>query len=185
MDDDLSKSRRNLIVISVLLLVFDMASISIAKVSVLGTELVVGNPRILPTLLWSIWAYMVLRYLQLLGALQQLGLREKFNERMNRHLRAKLEDLALKASPSDWTPWDGTVTFETLSRSGLRWHQDLTKYEKTNVSKVVGQLMVPTSTMLFAIFRSATFVIFATPRVTEHVFPLALAAAALAVALFK
>jgi hypothetical protein len=119
MDDDLAKSRRNLIVLSVLLLIFDIASISIGKVSVLGTELVVGNAQILPTLLWSIWAYLLLRYVQLLGAQPHLGLIEKLNERMSWHLRELLPALVAKVSPPDWKPWDGTVRFETLTRRGL------------------------------------------------------------------
>lgn len=74
MDDGLSKSRRNLIIVSIILIVFDVAAVSITKVNVLGTELLVGNPIVVHVLLWILWAYFFIRYTQLLGEENDLGI---------------------------------------------------------------------------------------------------------------
>src|SRR5688572_2283141 len=64
MEEPALRQRRNLMAMSCLLLVFDFADISIAKVSILGTELVVGKPRVLIIFIWAVWAYALLRYYQ-------------------------------------------------------------------------------------------------------------------------
>lgn len=63
-DEDLQKHRRNLILISVAMIVFDFADVRIAKVGVLGTDLIVGNPNVLITVAWISWLYFLLRYFQ-------------------------------------------------------------------------------------------------------------------------
>ncbi|GAA5010383.1 hypothetical protein FNZ56_01555 [Pseudoluteimonas lycopersici] len=63
-DEDLQKHRRNLILISVALIVFDFADVKIAKVGILGTDLVVGNPSVLIAVAWISWLYFLLRYFQ-------------------------------------------------------------------------------------------------------------------------
>lgn len=47
MTNDLLRQRRNLLITSIGLLLFDFAHMSITKVSLLGTELLVGDPIIL------------------------------------------------------------------------------------------------------------------------------------------
>lgn len=64
MDDDILRQRRNLIAISTVLILFDFADVKIAKVGVLGTELIVGSPDVLIIFTWTIWAYLLLRYYQ-------------------------------------------------------------------------------------------------------------------------
>src|SRR5690606_16866944 len=63
-DEDLQKHRRNLILISVALIVFDFADVKIAKVGILGTDLIVGNPNVLIAVAWISWFYFLLRYFQ-------------------------------------------------------------------------------------------------------------------------
>jgi hypothetical protein len=63
-DEDLQKQRRNLILISAALIIFDFADVSIAKVGILGTDLIIGDPRILAVAAWLCWLYFLLRYFQ-------------------------------------------------------------------------------------------------------------------------
>jgi hypothetical protein len=47
MNNDLLRQRRNLILISGALIIYDFAEISIAKISLLGSDLLVGRPEAL------------------------------------------------------------------------------------------------------------------------------------------
>ena len=53
MNADLLRQRRNLIAISMVLLLFDFAKVNIAKVNVLGTDLLVGNAQVLMFFAWA------------------------------------------------------------------------------------------------------------------------------------
>lgn len=64
MTNNLLRQRRNLLITSIGLLLFDFAHMSVVKVSILGTELLVGDPIILKAFAWGMWAYFLLRYYQ-------------------------------------------------------------------------------------------------------------------------
>src|SRR3989338_8065290 len=57
MDSDLLRQRRNLMMISGGLLLFDFANVTVAKVSILGTELLIGNVKVLIYCAWFLWGY--------------------------------------------------------------------------------------------------------------------------------
>ena len=59
--------------ISLFLIVFDFARASVEKVSLLGTELLVGEPRVLEALGWVVWGYFFWRYVQYLLAEPEFG----------------------------------------------------------------------------------------------------------------
>ena len=63
-DEDVQKQRRNLLLISIALLIFDFAEVSIAKVGILGTDLIIGNPAVLIATAWIFWLYFLIRYFQ-------------------------------------------------------------------------------------------------------------------------
>jgi hypothetical protein len=185
MDEDLKKARRNLLVISVLLIIFDVASVSVGKVSVVGTELVVGRPEVLRVLLWVFWAYLLLRYCQLLGAQADLGIRTAFIDRLNKYIRSRLGELGKKAFPS-WNQNLAYIGAINLRRVGFRWEQPLRQYDPKKGGEVeIGAFFAPRWLLALSVLRAAFFVIFATPKFTEFVLPLLLAAAAPVVTLMR
>jgi len=68
MSEGFVRQRRNLMIVSMFLLIYDFANIEIAKVSLLGTELLAGRPEVLEWVVWGIWAYLSIRYAQYLVA---------------------------------------------------------------------------------------------------------------------
>jgi len=50
--------------ISIFLLIYDFAQVEVAKVGLLGTELLVGKPIVLVGFAWTLWAYFLFRYIQ-------------------------------------------------------------------------------------------------------------------------
>lgn len=78
--------------ISIFLLIYDFANIEIAKVSLLGTELLVGRPEVLELAAWLIWAYLLVRYSQYLVAQDDSSVFAAFNNAR----RAFLQEAALE-----------------------------------------------------------------------------------------
>lgn len=178
MDEGLSKSRRNLIVLSVVLIVFDVAAVSISKVSVLGTELFVGNPSVVRAFLWVLWVYFLIRYAQFLGAENDLGIKGAFLLKMDRLMGHKILEICHQQEPR-WQPSLGMVGYTRLTRTGLNWHQHLTRYDPSVGSNVdLTPVRIPRHIVIFALFRAFIYVAFMTPKATEHIFPVALALAA-------
>lgn len=66
MGEGLLRQRRNLVIISGILIVFDFTSITIDKVNLLGIHFLVGKPENLIIIAWVLWAYFLLRYYQYL-----------------------------------------------------------------------------------------------------------------------
>ena len=66
MEGRLGRRRRNLLIITVGLLLFEFADVDIAKVGLLGTELLVGKPKVIEYFAWVLWLYFFWRYLLLL-----------------------------------------------------------------------------------------------------------------------
>lgn len=185
MDDNLSKSRRNLIVVSALLVIFDVAKVSVAKVSVLGTELLVGNPKIVSVVLWVLWAYLLLRYLQQLGAQTDLGIHEKYVERMDHLLRDKMAQIGKRDFP-EWSGNLAEVGYRLVSRRSMSWTQPLHNYDPAQGKQIeLGLLRVPALLMIASSVHSFLFVALATPRATDHIFPLLLALAAPVAGFFR
>lgn len=87
MNADKLRQRRNLIAISVLLLVFDFAEVKVSKVSILGTELLVGNVQILVVCAWVLWAYFFLRYYQYWRLESEQRIRKAFSKQLVSYAR--------------------------------------------------------------------------------------------------
>lgn len=178
MDDGLGKARRNLIIVSVVLIIFDVAEVSIAKVSVLGTELLVGNPAVVRMFLWVIWGYLLVRYTQFLGEQKDLGIKNAFMQKMDRLLSHKIVELAQQQEPT-WIPTLGAVGFSNLTRTGLTWHQRLFRYEpRQSGNAELTSAHIPRLIIFIALCRASFYVAFMTPKATKYILPLALALAA-------
>ncbi len=78
MNCDLLRQRRNLLLISGFLIIFDFAHVDITKVSLLGTELVIGRPEVLINAVWFLWVYFFLRYYQYLREENNLKIKSTF-----------------------------------------------------------------------------------------------------------
>ncbi|MFH7326451.1 hypothetical protein [Desulfurivibrio sp. C05AmB] len=175
MSEALQRQRRNVTALSSLLILFNFADVSIAKVSLLGTELLVGDPAKLAAFVWLIWVYFLLRYYQYWREEPDKGLSKAFRDRFDRCAK----DYTGKDFVQDM---HGSPRYYKLSREGwFNW-----RYSVENVHPVEGNALVgeniPISIIrvcAWAIF-SAIHVCINTPRVTEHVLPFPLAILALA-----
>lgn len=171
MNADLLRQRRNLIAISALLLIFDFANVTITKVSVLGTELLVGNAQILMVGAWVLWAYFLLRYYQYWRTEPDQHIRNSFKNKLDGYARSFTKAVPLRDM------YGGSFDNYKISRNGVfRWTYTLYGYDP-----VEGGMKDGPSTNLPAVrlaawsVQSAAFVCFQTPHATDHILPFVLA----------
>jgi hypothetical protein len=88
MNQDLLRQRRNLIATSAFLVLFDIANVQVAKVSLLGNELIIGNVQVLIYSAWCLWGYFLLRYYQYWRAEPDQYIRKSFAKHF--HLLARM-----------------------------------------------------------------------------------------------
>ena len=176
MNADLLRQRRNLIAISVVLLIFDFAQVEIGKVSVLGTELLVGNAGVLTVCAWVFWAYFFLRYYQYWRAMNDNSLSEAVslgrlrsvdayikaeNERYRLQNFPEVPSQRINVSRTIGNPWNASWVFVIAGRHGRH-----------------GPFRVPAWRVAWWSIRSAVNIGLHTPHATDHVLPFALAIAA-------
>lgn len=180
MNPDLLRQRRNLIAVSAVLLVFDFANVTITKVSMLGTELMVGNAQVLMACAWVLWGYSLLRYYQYWKKEPDRLVLISFKQRFNNYARL----FSSKYAPVP-DGMGGFLDSPVIRWSGLKLTSVFKKYniaEDTWIDKPV--ISVPLWNIVDWSVKSALFVCFQTPHVTDHVLPYVLAAAALIVRIF-
>lgn len=178
MNADLLRQRRNLIGISAVLLVFDFANVEIAKVSVLGTELLVGNVRVLAICAWVIWFYFLVRYYQYLHAEPDRHIRNSFTERFVRYVRS-----FTKVSDQDEV---GQPLSYRIRRVGFaKWSYVSRPYDPARGEFVDGVgPHLPWWRLVVWSVKTAAFVGIQTPHATDRILPFALAIAAPVVTLY-
>jgi hypothetical protein len=178
MNSDLLRQRRNLIAISTVLLIFDFAHVEVAKVSVLGTELLVGNTRMLMVCAWVLWGYFLLRYYQYWRIENQRRIRKAFKERLDWHAREYT-----KARPVQDAAGQLFDDYR-ITRAGLmQWSHTLRGYDPSRGMVGGKPLHLPVPRLVVWSLKSAAHVTIQTPYATDHILPFALAIAAPLVAL--
>lgn len=174
MNPDLLRQRRNLIAVSMVLLIFDFANVKIGKVSVLGTELLVGNAQVLMLCAWLLWAYFLLRYYQYWRA-------EKANPIRDSYKAAIANCSADFQRGSRFSALHPTRAHAFLLRARSPWAYEL--FREAYIPELGGRGEVdvyPIGRLRLATWkvRAAWHVLLHTPHATDHVLPFSLAAAA-------
>jgi len=168
---DLLRQRRNLMLVSGVLILFDFADVSITKVSVLGTQLLVGNPTVLIFFSWIIWAYFFLRYYQFLREEGDLKIISSFSKHFY-----MLSSLSTKVKIH------GNVLGEVTGRLKLKnvgkfsWEISLEDYDPdSGHMKEQYSRPIQLRTLLWLIIQSSFHVAAHTSKITDHIVPFVLA----------
>jgi hypothetical protein len=174
MNADLLRQRRNLIAISAVLLIFDFADVKIAKISVLGTELLVGNAQVLMVCAWGLWAYFLLRYYQYLRTEPHQHIRNAFKKKLDEYARSYARAVPLQdGMGGNWNDYK-------ISRSGFfSWTYIPQVYDPVKGGmKDEPTTSLPAGRLAAWLVQSAAFVCVQTPHATDHILPFVLAVAA-------
>jgi hypothetical protein len=176
-EGDILRQRRNLVAMSCLLIIFDLAKVKVAKVGVLGTDLIVGDVRVLAISMWVIWGYFLLRYYQFWKA---------DTPHLSRALSDRLEQYARQHAVLMHMGQDSHGGFPSLERGGWvrGWRLELGP-RSLHEGKFLPRKSLPVSWFRALLWRAkaAAGVSLNTPHFTEHALPFILAAATPVVAL--
>lgn len=175
MNADLLRQRRNLIVVSMILLIFDFAHVKIGQVSVLGTQLLIGDAEILMYTAWALWAYFLLRYYQYWNAEPRRPIRTSYGEQM---LHCSREYADGPAFQHDYPTKKGNIELRRKS-SWSYVHQDMSYEPRVGGMLVAAEIPISFPRLLWWKLRSTWHVVVHTPHATDHILPFTLAMAAL------
>lgn len=170
MNADLLRQRRNLILISGGLLLFDFANVSVGKVNVMGTELLVGDAKVLAYFAWAMWCYFFLRYYQYLRAENDLGI--------SKAIQAGFEGKA-KAYVSELHRIKQLMVSIDFRQTGIRWNYSVSEYDTSaGGPREIQKGSLPLLKAVWWKAMSVYYVAIHTPKATDHILPFLLALAA-------
>jgi len=167
--DNLLRQRRNLVVLSSLLVVFNFSDITITKVSILGTELLVGDPTRLAIFVWVAWAYFLVRYYQYWREIPDKSLVKSFLGRFNNYAKEYADKKYRRGQYS-------SVNYKLRNESIYSW-----SFNQETVDPVTGNspdeepISIPFIQVVLWAIKSLVFVCIKTPHMTEHVLPFIIA----------
>ncbi|NWF37461.1 hypothetical protein [Mariprofundus sp. KV] len=171
MGSGLLRQRRNLLIISSALIVFDFAQLTVVKINLLGTELLIGKPEVLMVAAWVLWGYFFLRYYQYM--------REEKDLKIISTILHRFEGLAV--AHTKLKSFNAEIDQENrsyyLKKVGfLRWDYVLNDYNPGE-GKVrdISSKKVSLGHVAVWLLRSVLHVTVMTPRVTEYIAPIVVA----------
>lgn len=175
-EGDILRQRRNLVAMSYLLIIFDLAKVEVAKVGVLGTDLIIGYVRVLAISMWVVWGYFLLRYYRFW---------RKEAPHLSMAINRQIEQYAINFSYASKLP-GVDENAPILHRAGWfrDWEIEVQAY-KSALGRVARVSAMPVSSYRAMLWRAKAWIAVAvhTPHFTEHLLPFVLAAAAPVVAL--
>lgn len=160
-----------MIAISAVLLLFDFADVTIGKIGVMGTDLVVGDVRVLMWTAWILWAYFLLRYYQYWRMQDKQAIRQAFRDRMKHYSNAYWYGHPTLSEKGNVT---GTLEYV----AGLKWQFNVSKYVAEEGGFATSYVPVSFWQSTAWTMRAAWYVLAHTHHATDHVLPFALAIAA-------
>ncbi|UCZ57349.1 hypothetical protein LGV61_03450 [Desulfurispirillum indicum] len=146
------------------MILFDFAEVSIAKVSLLGTELLVGRPEILMYTAWLLWLYFLLRYYQYFREIKDM----KIKALVKNHLHGLAGNYARKKLKGR----DGE-DFYSHNMSRISSFSYMCKIEYSNKSMAPSKLSIRISWWRWLPWhlKSWWHIGFNTRRITDYIIP--------------
>lgn len=174
------RQRRNLIAISTFLVLFDIANVRVAKVSLLGNELIVGNVPVLIYIAWCLWGYFLLRYYQYWRTEPDKYIRSAFGKYFDSLTHTYSREQAANEDI------EHGFTFKIIRNGLLSWSFTTQCYSVEKGSIVDVQTSpLPLWRLIYWRIKSALHVVFQTPHVTDRVLPFIVAISAPIVVFIK
>jgi hypothetical protein len=189
-----NRSRRNLILISLLILFSQFAGgLTLKELNVFGNRTVLANPIELETILWIGLIYLAWRYYQYFHYSEEKGIVVgKFFERRKDYLKAILEGLpelldSIKATYQEEIKskdqiksihiGDIDVLKQFAFHTEVKFEDVKIKHEDGSIGHQIGQIprVIKGRDLIIPNIRSVLYVVFRTPLFTEYYFPFVVA----------
>lgn len=166
----LMRQRRNLMASSLLLIFFKAAGVTFQRVGFLGTELIIERPDVLYTGLWFVWCYFLVRYIQFLLEVGNLGIVERVLRKIRDYAQKKFNAYEFQTN-------DGSVIHRNIRYLGnRRWAlvADTYRLDRGDVVENDEHSFGLVQAAVWAIRATCSTAISST-KITEYLLPLLLA----------
>ena len=157
MNIDLLRHRRNLLIVSSILVLIQLAGISIGEsINLFGTNLNVENKNVIGYAIWLVWFYLFIRFYQYFIEEENVGIKAEYHGRVRNLIE---RHFYRKSGHGSYNP-----EFQAESTSGWSW-----LYKKRNEEK---PLLEATIWLVFVNkIRAIQHVVLNTSKVTDYVLP--------------
>jgi len=160
------------------LILFDFAKISIGQVSVLGTNLVIGNPDVVHGFMWVSWIYFFVRYWQFIAEKEDLEIISSFQSKKESLIRSKIQTIIERKATTENRSYVNYFS-NPIERKGFVWKTSLQVIDSNSGSvAAAGDLKIPIFTVIKCFVFSLIHISIFRPKITEYVLPFILAMAA-------
>ena len=156
MNDDLLRQRRNLLLISSILILIQLAGIKIEKLSILGTVLKVERIEVIVIAMWVVWFYLFLRYYQYLRSTKDLKIYKEYRSKVKRSVDLYLIGVA---GHKGYRP-----DYEFREKSFFTWWYVKNRSE-------LPEAVTPFYWVIWSKLIATIHVTINTPLVTDHLLP--------------
>jgi hypothetical protein len=167
-----SKDRRNLLFLSVAIIINYYAGISIDSINILGNTATIDNPEALAYIVFIIWGYFFIRYYQHLHSKDDLSINEEFIKRLDKYSKPKIAK-EMKMHGTDISNDFKDQSFSDLKREGFLDYR-YTLYEQNGYGEIVEKNTVSLRFRIFVtpILKSTVTFILNSKCFTEYFIPL-------------
>lgn len=191
-EEKLDKQRLNLIISSLVLIIYEIAGLKFKTINILGNEISVQNEHAIPVLIFLFWAYSLFRFYQYSRTNSKTGhqkVKTDFLELMDRYSQEIIDHKAHKKviEKKDIDSLDDlnikTGSFSTLNKESLFEYSYQSSFYKPvyDSDEFIVETQYSLSEFSRPIWKTLTTLIIRTPTITEYVLPYLLAIAALLV----
>lgn len=181
-DEQFYRQRRNLMLMSLLIIFFNTTAGKIEKINVLGTELAFQNPNSLPWILGVILFYYLIRYAQYAHEIENKGFKDRWLKRADGYLAIKLLERELKKEKSQVRltyPDLKQIKIEQfmMYRGGQQKNTAFSTYCGKDGGLVIESNGVPVTKtdQIMPFIRAAIYIMLRTRLVTDYALPVVLA----------
>ena len=177
-DEQFQRQRRNLVLMSSLVMFVNAVGGRISKISLLGNEFTLSNPDAMPTILGIALGYLLLRYIQYAHELENKGFKDRFLQRVETYLRPYLLNREHARSNSELSrayPDKGMVEVESLTmfHKAMRPNTAAVSFAPKDQGAVIdeNELHVSNAELIWPFIRSSFYILIRTRLATDFVFP--------------
>ena len=181
-NDQFYRQRRNLMLISMLVIFFNTTAGRIERLNILGTEIKLQNPDSLPWILGIILFYYLIRYTQYAHEIENKGFKDRWLQSADRYLSVKLlhrefnmKDSKLRATYPDLEQ----IKIEQfmMYRTGSFRNTAFASYCGIDGGHIIDFNKIPVSKVeqFLPLLRAAFYVMVRTRLVTDYILPAVIA----------
>ena len=178
------RQRRNLILMSLLVVFINAVGGNITKINILGNEMNLSHPEVMPTIFGFVLAYFLWRFFQYAHEIDNKGFKDTFLLRVQTYLKHYLLKREYFKNESKLRPFYPNIKMLRVETVSLFWIKAPNEFEpvlpnaviirlitSANNHEIVNNEPVSILELMLPSIRASIYIIFRSRLATEFIFP--------------